>query len=191
MWRLKIFVWAQWKVVVSFFILSKGNLFTYSSSYGSTQLDSELLQRQTFATSHQPTFTTTHHPTGEQMVQAVTIYSHSLNSLTACYLSMVSLSLLGVFDSNQHSTASSNTTESSVMNFLSAIESRGLQAGPAGSTLLPPFRSPSWQTGKYVLGLCFKGTTEVFAATPSLLPVILNEGNWWDHIIMFFFIKMK
>uniref|UniRef100_A0A8C1V7U0 Glutamine and serine rich 1 n=1 Tax=Cyprinus carpio TaxID=7962 RepID=A0A8C1V7U0_CYPCA len=87
-----------------------------SSSYGSTQLDSELLQRQTFASSHQPTFTTTHHPTG-------------------------------VFDSNQHSTASSNTTESSVMNFLSAIESRSLQAGPAGSTLLPSFRSPSWQTG--------------------------------------------
>uniref|UniRef100_A0A673H7L3 Glutamine and serine-rich protein 1-like n=1 Tax=Sinocyclocheilus rhinocerous TaxID=307959 RepID=A0A673H7L3_9TELE len=33
------------------------------------------------------------------------------------------------------------------MNFLSAIESRSLQAGPAGSTLLPSFRSPSWQTG--------------------------------------------
>ncbi|XP_059420589.1 glutamine and serine-rich protein 1-like [Carassius carassius] len=87
-----------------------------SSSYGSTPLDSELLQRQTFASSHQPTFTTTtHHPSG-------------------------------VFDST-HSTASSNTTESSVMNFLAAIESRGLQAGPAGSTLLPSFRSPSWQTG--------------------------------------------
>ncbi|KAL0168783.1 hypothetical protein M9458_037005, partial [Cirrhinus mrigala] len=51
-----------------------------------------------------------------------------------------------VFDSNQHSTTSSHTTESSVMSFLSAIESRGLQAGPAGSTLLPSFRSPSWQT---------------------------------------------
>lgn len=87
-----------------------------SSSYGSTQLDSELVQRQSFASSHQSTFTTTHHPTG-------------------------------VFDSNQHSTASSNTTESSIMNFLSAIESRSLQAGPAGSTLLPSFRSPSWQTG--------------------------------------------
>jgi len=74
-----------------------------------------------------------------------------------------------VFDSNQHSTASSsNTTESSVMNFLSAIESRGLQAGPAGSTLLPPFRSPSWQTGKHALGLCFRGTTEVLAAPSSL-----------------------
>ncbi|XP_016150021.1 glutamine and serine-rich protein 1-like isoform X1 [Sinocyclocheilus grahami] len=95
---------------------SAGWAYKPSSSYGSTQLDSELLQRQTFASSHQPTFTTTHHPTG-------------------------------VFDSNQHSTVSSNTTESSVMNFLSAIESRGLQAGPAGSTLLPSFRSPSWQTG--------------------------------------------
>ncbi|XP_073706462.1 glutamine and serine-rich protein 1 [Garra rufa] len=95
---------------------SAGWAYKPSSSYGSSQLDSELLQRQTFASSHQPTFTTTHHPTG-------------------------------VFDSNQHSTTSSNTTESSVMNFLSAIESRGLQAGPAGSTLLPSFRSPSWQTG--------------------------------------------
>uniref|UniRef100_A0A8C1RE88 Glutamine and serine-rich protein 1-like n=1 Tax=Cyprinus carpio TaxID=7962 RepID=A0A8C1RE88_CYPCA len=95
---------------------SPGWAYKPSSSYGSTQLDSELLQRQTFASSHQPTFTTTHHPTE-------------------------------VFDSNQHSTASSNTSESSVMNFLSAIESRGLQAGPAGSTLLPSFRSPSWQTG--------------------------------------------
>ncbi|XP_059361997.1 glutamine and serine-rich protein 1 [Carassius carassius] len=96
---------------------SAGWAYKPSSSYGSTQLDSELLQRQTFASSHQPTFTTTtHHPTG-------------------------------VFDSNQHSTASSNTTESSVMNFLSGIESRSLQAGPAGSTLLPSFRSPSWQTG--------------------------------------------
>ncbi|KAA0714728.1 Glutamine and serine-rich protein 1 [Triplophysa tibetana] len=58
-----------------------------------------------------------------------------------------SLGFMGLFDSSQQSTASSNTTESSVMNFLSTIESRGLQAGPAGSTLLPPFRSPSWQMG--------------------------------------------
>lgn len=94
-----------------------GWAYKSSSSYGSTQLDSELLQPQTFAPNHQPaTFTAAHHPTG-------------------------------VFDSNQQSTASSNTTESSVMNFLSTIESRGLQAGPAGSALLPPFRSPSWQTG--------------------------------------------
>ncbi|XP_055030091.2 glutamine and serine-rich protein 1 [Misgurnus anguillicaudatus] len=96
---------------------SAGWAYKPSSSYGSTQLDSELLQRHTFVSGHQPTtFTATHHATG-------------------------------IFDSNQQSTASSNTTESSVMNFLSTIESRGLQAGPAGSTLLPPFRSPSWQTG--------------------------------------------
>ncbi|TRY53598.1 hypothetical protein DNTS_014979 [Danionella cerebrum] len=86
-----------------------------SSSYGSAQLDSELHQRQTFASSHQPTFTTPHQPPG-------------------------------AFDSNLHSTTSINTTESSIVNFLSAIESRSLQAGTAGSTLLPSFRSPSWQT---------------------------------------------
>ncbi|XP_051953441.1 glutamine and serine-rich protein 1-like [Xyrauchen texanus] len=96
---------------------SAGWAYKPSLNYDSTHLDSELLQRQTFASSHQPpTFTTSHH-------------------------------LIGAFDPNQHSTSSSNTTESSVMNFLSSIESRGLQAGPAGSILLPPFRSPSWQTG--------------------------------------------
>ncbi|XP_051579785.1 glutamine and serine-rich protein 1-like isoform X1 [Myxocyprinus asiaticus] len=96
---------------------SAGWAYKPSSNYDSTLLDSELLQRQTFASSHQPpTFSTSHHPTE-------------------------------VFDSNQHSITSSITTESSVMNFLSAIESRSLQAGPAGSALLPPFRSPSWQTG--------------------------------------------
>ncbi|KAL1007715.1 hypothetical protein UPYG_G00090620 [Umbra pygmaea] len=62
-------------------------------------------------------------------------------------------SLSGVFDPG------SSTTESSVMNFLSAMESRALQAGPA---LLPPFRNPPWQTGS-------NHTTELFltGALPS------------------------
>ncbi|KAJ7994708.1 hypothetical protein DPEC_G00252290 [Dallia pectoralis] len=51
-------------------------------------------------------------------------------------------SLSGVFDS------AVNTTETSVMNLLSAIESRAVhQAGPAAASLLPPFRTPMWQTG--------------------------------------------
>ncbi|XP_062431812.1 glutamine and serine-rich protein 1 isoform X2 [Rhea pennata] len=45
--------------------------------------------------------------------------------------------------------AGSNTKESSVMNFLSAIESRTAQAASSGSTLLPQFRAPSWQTGMH------------------------------------------
>ncbi|XP_030622219.1 glutamine and serine-rich protein 1 [Chanos chanos] len=90
-----------------------------SSSYGATHLESELLQRQTYASNHQhPTYSTTHHSAG----------------------------LTGVFDTSLHS-AGSNTTESSVTNFFSAIDTRGLQAGPAATSLLPQFRTPSWQTG--------------------------------------------
>ncbi|NXA40623.1 QSER1 protein, partial [Eudromia elegans] len=35
------------------------------------------------------------------------------------------------------------------MNFLSAIESRTAQAASSGSTILPQFRAPSWQTGMH------------------------------------------
>lgn len=52
-----------------------------------------------------------------------------------------------VFDTSLHTTGGS-TTESSVMNLLSSIESRGLQAGPAATSLLPQFRTSPWQTGK-------------------------------------------
>ncbi|KAI4880197.1 hypothetical protein NFI96_026028, partial [Prochilodus magdalenae] len=107
---------------------------TPSSSYGATHLETELLHRQTYASTHTlPTYTTSHHPTG----------------------------LSGVFDTNLHSTGSS-TTESSVMNFLSSIESRGLQAGPAATSLLPQFRTPPWQTGT-------NSSTELFltGALPS------------------------
>lgn len=53
--------------------------------------------------------------------------------------------LSGIFDTSLH-VAGGNTTETSVMNFLSAIESRTAQAS-SGTTLLPQFRAPSWQTG--------------------------------------------
>ncbi|KAM6980939.1 glutamine and serine-rich protein 1 [Aplochiton taeniatus] len=103
-----------------------------SASYGANLLDPELLQRQTYASTHQlPTYTTTHHPTG-----------------------------LPVFDSN------SNTSETSIMNFLSAMESRSLQAGPASASLLPPFRTPPWPTGTN------SSTTELYltGALPSTAP---------------------
>ncbi|KAM3625320.1 uncharacterized protein V6R79_010173 [Siganus canaliculatus] len=84
-----------------------------SSSYGATQLDTEqLLQRQSYTSTHQlPTYTTSH--------------------LTAA----------AALDSN------SNTSETSIMSFLSAMESRSLQAGPVSASLLPPFRPPSWPAG--------------------------------------------
>uniref|UniRef100_A0A8C6J2A2 DUF4211 domain-containing protein n=2 Tax=Melopsittacus undulatus TaxID=13146 RepID=A0A8C6J2A2_MELUD len=96
-----------------------------SLSYGgghSSHSEAEL-HRQTYTASHQlPGYSTTHHPTG----------------------------LSGIFDTTSMHTAGSNTKEtSSVMNFLSAIESRTAQAVSSGSTLLPQFRAPSWQTGMH------------------------------------------
>ncbi|XP_064168463.1 glutamine and serine-rich protein 1-like isoform X2 [Anguilla rostrata] len=107
-----------------------------SSSYGATHPETEQLHRQTYASPHQlPTYVTAHHPTG----------------------------LSGVFDAGLLTTGS-NTTESSVMSFLSAIESRTQQAGPAGATLFPQFRTSSWQTG-----VNSSPTTELFVtgALPS------------------------
>ena len=54
--------------------------------------------------------------------------------------------LSGIFDTGVNS-ASTNTKESSVMNFLSSVESRTAQAASSGPTLLPQFRASSWQTG--------------------------------------------
>ncbi|XP_047547099.1 glutamine and serine-rich protein 1 isoform X1 [Lutra lutra] len=83
--------------------------------------EADLLQRQTFAAPHQlPGYATTPQPTG----------------------------LSGIFDTSVNS-ASTNTKESSVMNFLSAVESRTAQAASSGTTLLPQFRAPSWQTGMH------------------------------------------
>uniref|UniRef100_A0A8D0FMH4 Glutamine and serine rich 1 n=2 Tax=Strix occidentalis caurina TaxID=311401 RepID=A0A8D0FMH4_STROC len=94
-------------------------------SYGgghSSHSETDLLHRQTYTASHQlPGYSTTHHPTG----------------------------LSGIFDTSMHSAGSNTKETSSVMNFLSAIESRTAQAVSSGSTLLPQFRAPSWQTGMH------------------------------------------
>ncbi|XP_071617898.1 glutamine and serine-rich protein 1 isoform X2 [Heliangelus exortis] len=80
------------------------------------------LHRQTYTASHQlPGYSATHHPAG----------------------------LSGIFDTSMHSAGSNTKETSSVMNFLSAIESRTAQAVSSGSTLLPQFRAPSWQTGMH------------------------------------------
>ncbi|XP_048463119.1 glutamine and serine-rich protein 1 isoform X2 [Rhincodon typus] len=92
-----------------------------SLSYGAAHPETDLLHRPAYAASHQlPGYTTTHHPTG----------------------------LSSLFDATmQHS--GSSASETSVMNFLSAIESRTPPAGPATASLLPQFRAPSWQTGMH------------------------------------------
>ncbi|XP_065799979.1 glutamine and serine-rich protein 1 isoform X2 [Muntiacus reevesi] len=95
--------------------------------------ETDLLQRQTFAASHQlPGYAATPQPTG----------------------------LSGVFDTSVKS-ASTNTKEPSVMNFLSAVESRPAQAACPGTTLLPQFRAPSWQTGMHS-----SAPTELFVTGP-------------------------
>uniref|UniRef100_A0A4W4DUV9 DUF4211 domain-containing protein n=1 Tax=Electrophorus electricus TaxID=8005 RepID=A0A4W4DUV9_ELEEL len=108
--------------------------FAFSSNYSATPMETELLHRQTYASSHTvPTYSTSHHPAG----------------------------LSGIFDAGLHNVGSS-TTESSVVNFLSSIDTRGLQAGPAATSLLPQFRTPTWQTST-------NSSTELFltGALPS------------------------
>ncbi|KAM9366092.1 glutamine and serine-rich protein 1 [Symphorus nematophorus] len=97
-------------------------------SYGAAHLDAELLQRQSYASTHQlPTYTTSHLPAAAAL------------------------------------DSSSNTSETSIMSFLSAMESRSLQAGPVSASLLPPFRPPSWPAGTN------SSTTELYltGALPS------------------------
>ncbi|XP_021167732.2 glutamine and serine-rich protein 1 [Fundulus heteroclitus] len=59
--------------------------------------------------------------------------------------------------------SSSNNPVTSIMSFLSAMESRSLQAGPVSASLLPPFSPPSWTTGAN------SSTTELYltGALPS------------------------
>lgn len=68
------------------------------------------------------------------------------NIFTLGYVFSSNVGLSGIFDTSVNS-ASTNTKESSVMNFLSTVESRTAQAASSGTTLLPQFRAPSWQTG--------------------------------------------
>ncbi|XP_026520580.1 glutamine and serine-rich protein 1 isoform X2 [Notechis scutatus] len=94
-----------------------------SLNYGgghSSHSEADLL-RQTYTASQQlPVYTTTPHPSG----------------------------LPGIFDNTTHS-SNSNTKETSVMNFLSAIESRNTPTVSSGTTLLPQFRAPTWQPGMH------------------------------------------
>lgn len=60
--------------------------------------------------------------------------------------------LSGLFDTGLHH-ASPSAPDASVMNLISALESRGPQPPPSASSLLSQFRTPSWQTGGAVLDL--------------------------------------
>ncbi|XP_068440400.1 glutamine and serine-rich protein 1 isoform X1 [Clinocottus analis] len=78
--------------------------------------------------------------------------THQLPTYTTSHLPATA----GTLDS------SSNSSETSIMSFLSAMESRSLQAGPVSASVLPPFRPPSWPAGT-------NSTTELYltGALPS------------------------
>ncbi|XP_037378403.1 glutamine and serine-rich protein 1 isoform X2 [Talpa occidentalis] len=108
--------------------------------------ETDLLQRQTFAASHQLSgYATTPQPTG----------------------------LSGIFDTSVNS-ASTNTKESSVMNFLTAVESRTAQAASSGTTLLPQFRAPSWQTAMHSSAAAELFVTGPLPTTGTLPPSALS-----------------
>lgn len=73
-------------------------------------------------------------------------------SLHHCF-SMFLIGLSGLFDAGLHH-ASPSGPDPSVMNLISALESRGPQPPPSASSLLSQFRTPSWQTGKLSLLSC-------------------------------------
>uniref|UniRef100_A0A3P9L822 Proline rich 12b n=1 Tax=Oryzias latipes TaxID=8090 RepID=A0A3P9L822_ORYLA len=107
--------------------LGAGAGWTYdrkpSLMYGSSRSshpDSELLHRQAYAPPHPlQGYSTNHHP-GRQ----------------------------GLFDASLHH-AGPSAPDPSVMNLISALDSRGPQSAPPASSLLSQFRNPSWQTGMH------------------------------------------
>ncbi|XP_049926182.1 proline-rich protein 12 isoform X3 [Epinephelus moara] len=104
--------------------------------YGSSRSshpDSELLHRQTYGTPHPlQGYATNHHPGSSRQGGAWGAAGRSLG-------------LSGLFDASLHH-ASPSGPDPSVMNLISALESRGPQPPPSASSLLSQFRTPSWQT---------------------------------------------
>ncbi|XP_018424625.1 PREDICTED: proline-rich protein 12 [Nanorana parkeri] len=92
----------------------------YGSSRGSHP-ETDILHRQAYGTPHPlQGYATNHHPGG----------------------------LSGLFETGLHH-ASSGNPDASVMNLISALESRAPQPGPSASSLLSQFRTPSWQTAMH------------------------------------------
>ncbi|KAI5102997.1 proline-rich protein 12 isoform X1, partial [Silurus meridionalis] len=107
--------------------------------YGSSRSshpESELLHRQAYATPHPlQGYATNHHPGSSGQGGAWGAAGRSLG-------------LSGLFDAGLHH-ASPSGPDPSVMNLISALESRGPQPPPSASSLLSQFRTPSWQTAMH------------------------------------------
>ncbi|XP_037111647.1 proline-rich protein 12 isoform X1 [Syngnathus acus] len=107
--------------------------FMYGSA-GSSHPDSELLHRQAYGTPHPlQSYATNHHPGGSRQGGA---------------WGGRTLGLSGLFDASLHHSGPSGP-DPSVMNLISALDSRGPQPPPSASSLLTQFRTPSWQTAMH------------------------------------------
>ncbi|XP_030265558.1 proline-rich protein 12-like isoform X1 [Sparus aurata] len=110
-----------------------------SVMYGSSRSshpDSELLHRQAYGTPHSlQGYATNHHTGGSRQGGAWGGAGHTLG-------------LSGLFDASLHH-ASPSGPDPSVMNLISALESRGPQPPPSASSLLSQFRTASWQTAMH------------------------------------------
>ncbi|XP_022609431.1 proline-rich protein 12 [Seriola dumerili] len=107
--------------------------------YGSSRSshpDSELLHRQAYGTPHPlQGYATNHHPGSSRQGGAWGAAGRTLG-------------LSGLFDASLHHAGPSGP-DPSVMNLISALESRGPQPPPSASSLLSQFRTPSWQTAMH------------------------------------------
>ncbi|KAM9780451.1 proline-rich protein 12 [Neosynchiropus ocellatus] len=125
--------------------LGSGTGWSYDRSakaslvYGSSRSshpDSELLHRQAYGTPHPlQGYATNHHPGSSRQAGAWGAAGRTLG-------------LSGLFDAGLHH-ASPSGPDPSVMNLISALESRGPQHPPSASSLLSQFRTPSWQTAMH------------------------------------------
>uniref|UniRef100_UPI0037E8A011 proline-rich protein 12 n=1 Tax=Semicossyphus pulcher TaxID=241346 RepID=UPI0037E8A011 len=128
--------------------LGAGTGWTYDRSakaslvYGTSRSahpDSELLHRQAYGTPHPlQGYATNHHPGSSRQGGAWGAAGRTLG-------------LSGLFDAGLHH-ASPAGPDPSVMNLISALESRGPQPPPSASSLLSQFRTPSWQTAMHTPG---------------------------------------
>lgn len=82
--------------------------------------------------------------------------------------------LSGLFDASLHH-ASPSGPDPSVMNLISALESRGSQPSPSASSLLSQFRTPSWQTGESATTLKKKVNLLLLLATIEILLFLNNK----------------
>ncbi|KAM6957262.1 proline-rich protein 12 [Aplochiton taeniatus] len=128
--------------------------------YGSSRSshpDSELLHRQAYGTPHPlQGYATNHHPGSSAQGGAWGAAGRSLG-------------LSGLFDAGLHHGTPSGP-DPSVMNLISALESRGPQPPPSASSLLSQFRTPSWQPAMHTSApaeLFISGTLPGSGSYPS------------------------